>query len=287
MKRIFIYFIALAVTISFTACSEELDENSVFEDPVENLNGFDVWIKNNLTVPYNIQLFYRMEDVESNLNYNLVPASYDKSVKLAVLIKHLCLDAYDEVAGRNLIPGYFPKVLSFIGSPGVNPNGTILLGMAEAGLKITLYYVNAVDLDDLALLYEWYFKTIHHEFGHILHQTKSYPTEFVDISGDSYLGGSWNSSDNNNYLTKGFISQYSANEANDDFVELLAHYILYNEAWWNTRLSAAGSAGAARIRAKLEIVKTYMISNWDIDIDDLRRVIQRRVSEISQLNYNL
>ena len=43
-------------------------------------------------------------------------------------------------------------------------------------MKITLYNVNDINPDkiDINLLNEYYFQTMHHEFAHILHQTKNY-----------------------------------------------------------------------------------------------------------------
>lgn len=51
----------------------------------------------------------------------------------------------------------------------------MVLGTAEGGMKITLYNVNDINPDkiDINLLNEYYFQTMHHEFAHILHQTKT------------------------------------------------------------------------------------------------------------------
>lgn len=51
----------------------------------------------------------------------------------------------------------------------------MVLGTAEGGMKITLYNVNDINPDqiDINLLNDYYFQTMHHEFAHILHQTKT------------------------------------------------------------------------------------------------------------------
>jgi hypothetical protein len=36
------------------------------------------------------------------------------------------------------------------------------------------------------MMNEYYFKTMHHEFVHILHQTKNYPKDFEQISAGNY-----------------------------------------------------------------------------------------------------
>jgi hypothetical protein len=44
------------------------------------------------------------------------------------------------------------------------------LGTAEGGLKITLYNAESLKPADLDNLNEYFFKTMHNEFSHILHQ---------------------------------------------------------------------------------------------------------------------
>ena len=41
------------------------------------------------------------------------------------------------------------------------------------------------------MLNEYYFETMHHEFAHILHQKKSYPTEYNQISAADYSSTGW------------------------------------------------------------------------------------------------
>ena len=48
-----------------------------------------------------------------------------------------------------------------------------------------------MDLTNINQMNEYYFRTMHHEFGHILHQTKSYPTDFNLLSTGRYDDGSW------------------------------------------------------------------------------------------------
>lgn len=86
------------------------------------------------------------------------------------------LEAYDEATGNpNFLRQYIPKTIHFIGSPAYEDNGTMVLGTAEGGMKITLYNVNDINPDqiDINLLNDYYFQTMHHEFAHILHQTKT------------------------------------------------------------------------------------------------------------------
>jgi substrate import-associated zinc metallohydrolase lipoprotein len=161
----------------------------------------------------------------------------------------------------------------------------MVLGTAEGGLKMTLYYINSLELKP-EFLNHYYFKTMHHEFAHILHQTKPYPSDFEMISGTDYVADTWSDvwKDGDAEAQKsGFISEYASKEANEDFVEIIAIYITNDAATWNDILTKAGEGGAI-IQAKFDIIYNYMINSWGIDLDELRSVILRRESEISTLD---
>lgn len=83
MKKIKV-FILLALALAAVSCSEEdLDSKSIFDTSSPERNAFETWILDNYTEPYNIDLKYRFEDIESDMKYNVTPAAYDKSVALA------------------------------------------------------------------------------------------------------------------------------------------------------------------------------------------------------------
>lgn len=102
-----------------------------------------------------------------------------------------------------------------VGSPAYNNNGEVVLGTAEGGTKITLYAVNNMDPTNVDLLNEWYFKTIHHEFAHILNQKKPFSTDFNQITGLAtgirYVGNAcWDVYPSEDLALKdGFICRYA------------------------------------------------------------------------------
>ena len=281
------YLSVMLVAFLLISCSEEkLDPNSqIFDSSVEQ-NEFDEWLVENYITPYNIEFKYRMEYIESDMNYYLVPAEYDKSIQIAKLMIHLCLQAYDDVTGsKEFIKTYFPKMIHIIGSPAYRNNGTMVLGTAEGGLKITLYMINSLQLDP-EYLNEYYFHTMHHEFAHILHQTKPYSSDFEMISGSQYVKDTWNSTfkSDEEAQQKGFITPYASSEANEDFVELLSTYITNTPKFWSDMLKTAGKEGSAIISQKFDIVYNYMKNTWGIDLDELQAVILKRQAEIDQLD---
>ena len=153
MKKYIIYSLIMTLTCGLGACNndEDVDKaNSIFSTEEVDRSPFDKWILGNYTHPYNIALKYRMEDNESDMTHILAPAEYKKSVVLAKIIKHVWLEAYDEATGNpNFLRQYIPKTIHFIGSPAYEDNGTMVLGTAEGGMKITLYNVNDINPDQI------------------------------------------------------------------------------------------------------------------------------------------
>ena len=121
MKKNLIYLL-FSVTLlcaALTACSDndDLDSTSVVRPTTTEQNDLDRWLKRNYVETYNIQLKYRFEDIESSMGYYLTPASYKQSVAMAKLVRHMCLEAYDEITGStDFIKAYFPKILFLVGS---------------------------------------------------------------------------------------------------------------------------------------------------------------------------
>ena len=258
----------------------------MFPTEAPQRNEFDAWLLNNYVFPYNIDFKYKLEDKESDHDYNLVPAYYDKSIAMAKLVKYLWIDAYNEIMDndRTFICTYGPKMIHLIGSPAYD-EGQITLGTAEGGLKVTLYNVNALDPQnpDIEVLNYWYFKTMHHEFAHILHQTIEFPTEFYEISTGSYTGAGWVNVSDTKALQMGFITGYASTEVHEDFAETIANYVTHTEEWWEAKRKAAGES-ATYIDQKLDIARQYMKETWKIDLERLRDVVQRRSLDVTKLD---
>ena len=290
MKQLIGIFIALA-TLSLWSCSEDdLDPNSIFggTETGKVPNEFDTWLLDNYTTPYNIEFKYRFEDMESDDEYNLAPADYDKSIALAKFTKYLWLGSYEELLGPEFIRTYCPRLMFLVGSPAYNTQGSVVLGTAEGGLKITLYNVNNISLTSINVdqLNYWYFKTMHHEFAHILHQTKEYSTDFNEITPSNYQSTSWVNVSDQEALDMGFVSPYASSETQEDFVEIISIYVTHTAEYWDNLVGSASAEGQGYINQKLEIVKDYMTTTWGIDLDELRDIVQRRSQEVAQWDVN-
>ena len=282
--------LAAALVLLSSCRKEELSPESIITIDAMEQNDFDRWLDANFVYPYNIEFKYRYENNETDLNYYSVPADYDNSVIMAHLVKYLCIDSYDEVAGSIFTRKYFPKEFFLMGEWEYKNNGVYTLGTAEGGKKIILMGINYLPkyMTTTANLNHYYLKTIHHEFTHILNQTKDYPVSFDQVSGssaDGYVTDSWSDSQYNDNLQRGFITKYARSSPREDFAEMMAIYITNSAEWWETQMQAAASEGGddngrSRIETKLGIVRNYMEETFNIDIDQLRATILRRQDEV-------
>ena len=279
------HIVFILTVILFSACSSEdsLDPNSIFDGNETHIeNEFDVWIQANFVDVYNMVFNYRLVDKETDMEYNLAPADYTKSVALAKMTKHLWMGSYDELLDEHFMKTYCPKVMQLVGSPAYNNDGSVVLGTAEGGLKVTLYNVNTIDVNDIVIetLNEWYFKTMHHEFAHILHQTKEFTPDYAMVTPSNYQGASWLNLSDKEALDMGFVSPYASDKIEEDFVEVFSIYVTNTEEVWDAMVGGANDEGREFIEIKLGIVKAYMIDSWGIDMDELRAIIQERSAEI-------
>ncbi len=306
LKNIIFLIVAFCVAF-FSSCREEKFSNSIFGSGDSDLDEahyayeFNKWLDDSYLSVYNLDFRYRMQDVGTDVNYNLVPTKFDKAVDMALLVKYLWFDAYAEAIDPDFLRLYGPRIIHLIGSPAYNPvNGTIILGLAEGGIKVSLFRCNEINYDDIDMLNEYYFKTMHHEFSHILHQKKMFPKEFNLISSVHYEPFSWQDRDFRISASLGFVSSYGGSETREDFVETIANYIVKTDEQWDYILDTASKGweeqadgtvkevdddddvdGKAVILRKLNICRTWLKNSWDVDLDKLRKEVQHRQNNIN------
>ncbi|MBQ9193302.1 MAG: putative zinc-binding metallopeptidase [Bacteroidales bacterium] len=284
MKRYILHTaVILAALAAASSCVKDtLNEKSVITVSETKKNDFDRWLEANFLLPYNIDFKYRFEMNESDMNYFTIPADYEYSIVMAHLVKYLCVETYDEVAGITFTRNYFPKMFFLTGEWEYRNNGTIILGTAEGGKKIFLAGVNLLPqyMHTAEDLNHYYIKTIHHEFTHILNQTVDFPVDFSMITGTGYVADSWSDAPyNREFLQNGFITDYAQHSDTEDFAEMLSEYITHDQKWWDEQIGKAGDKGHL-INAKLDIVRTYMQDAFGIDIDVLRTTVLRRQEDV-------
>lgn len=251
--KLSILIIAAVAMVSFTlgSCSDDKLGASIFDTVDHPLDKslytfpLDTFVKVNFLEPYNVRYMYKMQDIglsSSDLQKNLTPCSYDKSVDLATLAKYLWFDVYKELANQHeiFLKKYSPRIIHIIGSKSLNVSqGTETLGVAEGGLKISLYNANNLSVDDIDMMNEYFFKTMHHEFGHILDQTISRPLLFNLLSNGQYDASGWTNTPDSVAAGRGFVSPYASSMAREDWVEVLANYVTRDTLSWNILLGSA------------------------------------------------
>ncbi len=317
-KNIIFTMLFAAAGLMFSACSEdELSSESVITVDQREKTDLDNWLERNYVYPYNIVMKYRYEYNETDAYYYTVPPRYEDAVMMAHIVKYSCIEAYNEVAGVAFTRKYFPKQFYLEGEWHWLANGSgKVLGEAEGGKKIFLMGLNYLDSykNNVDLLNEFFLKTIHHEFSHIMHQTVDYPATFQMVTPSSYVSDKWLDAPYNvGYRQRGFITDYAQQSHTEDFAETLSTYLTVTADKWEEYLQEAtfefkldtlrddngnpkfdingrpqtqqvkvATPGREYIESKLSIVRAYMNDTWNIDIDVLRESILRRENDIAE-----
>lgn len=260
MKKIIIMMSMATILMAMVSCGNDDDfTESIFDtsvpvvDPNKSTYDFDQWLYDNFGKPYNVEVQYQFNLTASDYSFQLTPADYDKSQLLAHFIRYLFYDVYTKYGGDDFMKRYGPRIFHFIGSSGYSATtGTEILGTASGGVKITLYKINEMkaytpgvqyDADDLEVLNENYFHTMHHEFSHILHQTKSYPVTFGQVTSSSYDPIEWQDRDSVESHRLGFVTHYASSANYEDFVETLSCIITDTDHRWMNRIINACAPG--------------------------------------------
>ena len=306
MKRLKYYF-CFIISIVLFSCGEE---DFVPNQNILGLGGddyplteVDEWIIDNMVRPYNIDVKYRWDQSELDLDKTMVPIKEDLVVPVTHTIKRVWIDPYETLAGAAFIRKLAPKRYVLVGSPRYNSNGTYTVGEAEGGKKITIFRLNWFSETDKELIQE-IMKTVHHEFGHTMHQTIMYPKEYKSITPAGYISA-WNNTEDEEAIKLGFISKYARSGPDEDFAEMLARIAVYGPEWYEARVAAAAAIyadpnrnqgmtynPAEAFRKKEAMLTSYLKDIWNIDFYDkddskgLVSLVQEAINEIVEEGNN-
>ncbi len=287
MKKIYNYLytltLLLASCVIIVSCSK--DELN-YDAKIEGLGGevweptaIDNWLTDNYVKPYNVEVKYKWDQFEIDLNAMLVPPKEEKIIPVMSMIKDIWISPYETLAGSTFIKVLCPKKYVLVGSPRYNSSGTITLGEAEGGRKITIYRINRFESGDIELI-QSIMKTVHHEFAHTMHQTKLYPQEYMNITPGGYTS-SWNNVSDETALKLGYISSYACASPDEDFAEMIARILIYGRKSFEERVAMANkiwndpalNAGltynpGAALKQKEAIIITYLKDVWGVNLYD-------------------
>lgn len=284
MKWNNIYTCCLVLLIGIlSSCSNDDVGSSILVD--NNIKTeLDLWIIDEFTSPYNIKVDYRMNSADLDQSKVLVPTKEDLVKPFLQAVKKIWINPYIEASekGAGFVADYTNKQLILVGSGSYNDDRSVTLGLATNGYTITLYTVNSFDLKtsvSKSSLIQ-FFQTMHHEFGHILNQRKSYDNNFQNITGG--YSADWTSKTTAQARELGFISNYARSSHTEDFVEVLSYYICSTDQQWNAIINSIQSQSArSAINKKLLVVTSYMKDTYGVDIKILRDEIVKAIEEVS------
>ena len=279
MKKI---YIAAVLALSLAACNnkETLNPESVIQPRVTAQTALDTYIYNNFQKPYNISVTYNYIDADFEMGKYFYPPTEAKVQPMLEIVKKVWIDSYTQVAGQDFIKSVAPRQISLIGGYNMNSDGTITLGFADSGMKITLFTVDQLDVTKHDATRQ-YFHTIQHEYCHIINQRKPYSEEYGKITPSDYTAN-WYNIQLADANKKGFITPYSMLNDIEDFAEMTSGILSMSKTDWDAKVNAIPEEGRNIIRKKEEFVVSYFKSEWNIDLYKLQEVVENQMLSVLQ-----
>jgi substrate import-associated zinc metallohydrolase lipoprotein len=267
MKKIFkISLLPLVIAVVISSCKKDemlnanldaIDRNNTAKSDLDN------WLTVNYLNPYNIEVKYRFDPFEADLDKDLTPPKESQVIPVMESVRDIFIKPYEKVGGATFMKINTPKQFYLVGSPSFNGDGTITLGTAEGGKKIVLYVINNFSKSNTANTQEM-LHVIQHEFTHILNQKKAYNVNFDLVTKADYTAN-WNIPDLATARSLGFISQYSRSNPIEDFAEMTSIMLQYGKLKWDATINALTSDSQTKLRKKEAFVVEYFKVAWNID----------------------
>lgn len=289
-----IIFLLVVSAYVVTACENEPSlEDSQIDTSTPILNELDVWLRENFVNPYNIDIQYKWDINDTDVDRFLHPP-FESNVKpLAEILLNVWIEPHNALGGENFIKNIAPREFIFSGGFNFNPGGnTITLGLAEQGARVTLFNIDLLDFNNI--LYEedipndfdvqyaitGPLQTIHHEYGHILNQIEPYDPVFDIINPADYTS-SWADRSNEEARELGYISAYASSQPSEDFVEMIAYMLVRSSTKWDELVDGISSEESREIiRYKEQLVVEYYQEKFNINFYELRELTYQALLEI-------
>ncbi len=289
-----IIFLLVISAYLLAACENEpaLEESQI-DTSAPILNELDIWLRQNFIDPYNIEIQYKWDINDTDVDRFLHPP-FESNVKpLAEILKSVWIEPHNKLGGEDFIKTIAPREFIFSGGFNFNPGGnTITLGIAEQGARITLFNIDLLDFDNI--LYEedipndfdvqfavtGPLQTIHHEYAHILNQIEPYDPIFDLVNPANYTS-SWADRSNEEARELGYISAYASSQPSEDFVEMIAYMLVRSSAKWDELVDSISNEQARQIiRFKEQLIVEYYQEKFNINFYELRELTYEALLEI-------
>lgn len=260
------------------------DGDSIGESQIDTtppiLNELDIWLRENFVKNYNIEVLYKWDINDTDIDRYIHPP-YSSSVRpMAVALQKAWIEPYTILGGSDFIKKIAPRQFTFAGGFNFDPNTpTRILGIAEAGSKITLFDLDYLDFNNINSIKQP-LKTVHHEYGHILNQNVPIPITYGQINPENYNAGWFNRSDAQ-ARELGYITAYASSQEGEDFVEMVSEMLTHSRAGFDAIVESIQSDESyAVIRLKESMVVEYYQTNFNIDIYKLQELTYAAMQEL-------
>ena len=298
MKKLFLPLAALALT-GLMGCDADIDSvqpsrQVIASTTVSSLPRLDRYIQQAFAKKYNVDIAYRYDDKVTDRRYLLAPVKEEKALEYLNLIDYMFFQVYEASTPEGYLQTHTIKYLNLFGSSGYAIDRR-MAGAAPQGM-IWIYNINELNTQYTGTVRADYISVLFHESAHTLHEERAYPPEFDKLSALEYQKQDafsywWRTGQNASYA--GFVSDYASTDADEDFAELFAYYILDSDSEWADRLKGAEGknrsdakyTGREIIEKKVAIMMEYLRSEYSADLDKIRAEAQKRLPLVSSMDF--
>jgi substrate import-associated zinc metallohydrolase lipoprotein len=282
------FYLIVGIFLIMSGCYQEGELNvPVYEGPNAIRNELDQYINENFVHDFGIAIRYRYVDRYVSPTQRVTPPRLEVVLPMLGFIEDYWVAPFLAVNnGETFFRKHVPAEIILLGGLIYNEDGTVILGTADAGAKITFTDVNSLDLDNK----DWVLQqlhTVYHEFAHIVHQRYKLPNAFETISPQGYTGpGAWYTLTDEEALQRGFVSPYATSSPNEDFAETVAYFLfdenfyenfIYPEENCNTPDCEKRNEGRVLIAQKLNSILAHYEKVTGVKLEDVREEVQSRL----------
>lgn len=275
MKKYIIKSVLLSAIFCLAACSKEesLNPDSVLKDIEPDTTTEGLYIKDNFTDPYKIQVLYKWDRNQygdsRDVLRNMYPSKRQNVIPAMEMVKQVWINTYNEGAGENFIKTIRPFQFVLAGGAAYNENATRTLGLATSGVRVTLYEVDDVIVNpDKAMEF---IHTIQHEYIHIINQAIEFSEKDFGKQTMGDYTPSWMQVSDQQANELGFVTPYASSNIFEDFAETASflltntetEYAAFLESFRNT--DGTYRPGRAKIMYKVQYVRDYFKTEFGVD----------------------
>ncbi|WP_421920942.1 substrate import-associated zinc metallohydrolase lipoprotein [Marinifilum sp.] len=293
LKPLFPYILILALFAIKISCDNGEKVNYIDPEIVLSKHPNDIYLRENILKEYGTAIRWRLDQKYLSKGQTADSIHENLVIPVTKLVENLWIEPFIllSIHSEKFIREHMPKELLYLGSYIYNGNGDTIQGYAESGARISLMNLNSYDLEDRLWLDDVLIN-MHHEFSHIVYQNHGLPEEYDQISSDGYLGEGWKKGVSlSDAIIRGMVSAYGTKNQYEDFAELTSRYLVLDSTYFNSTFLKDSECdlfsepdsckrinkGRELIRQKLSLIRKYYFEKFELDIDDLRDTIQKRM----------